>query len=223
MLPFALPPRCARGRSPCPFALAAACRAVIHAPSDIFVVMEYVSGGELFDYIVQKGRVRAAAGGRAARCPHRVWLDHCRRSHPPRLSVPPLPPSLPPARPPTRLCSCSSQRRATFSSKSLRAWSIVTTTTCVWFTGLSSASTPPPNSARTRKQRSPHSRCTHCFALTNIDLNSNLHTSPRLALRRRHKHPHRHRPRPLLRTDISHEGGPLHESKIPAVDAFYQH
>lgn len=30
---------------------------VIHTPSDIFVVMEYVSGGELFDYIVQKGRV----------------------------------------------------------------------------------------------------------------------------------------------------------------------
>ena len=34
---------------------------VIHTPSDIFVVMEYVSGGELFDYIVQKGRVRNAA------------------------------------------------------------------------------------------------------------------------------------------------------------------
>lgn len=31
---------------------------VIHTPSDIFVVMEYVAGGELFDYIVQKGRVR---------------------------------------------------------------------------------------------------------------------------------------------------------------------
>jgi 5'-AMP-activated protein kinase catalytic alpha subunit len=31
---------------------------VIYTPSDIFVVMEYVSGGELFDYIVQKGRVR---------------------------------------------------------------------------------------------------------------------------------------------------------------------
>ena len=30
---------------------------VIHTPSDVFVVMEYVSGGELFDYIVQKGRV----------------------------------------------------------------------------------------------------------------------------------------------------------------------
>ena len=30
---------------------------MIHTPSDIFVVMEYVSGGELFDYIVQKGRL----------------------------------------------------------------------------------------------------------------------------------------------------------------------
>jgi 5'-AMP-activated protein kinase catalytic alpha subunit len=30
---------------------------VIQTPSDIFVVIEYVSGGELFDYIVQKGRL----------------------------------------------------------------------------------------------------------------------------------------------------------------------
>jgi 5'-AMP-activated protein kinase catalytic alpha subunit len=30
---------------------------VIDTPSDIFVVMEYVAGGELFDYIVSKGRV----------------------------------------------------------------------------------------------------------------------------------------------------------------------
>jgi 5'-AMP-activated protein kinase catalytic alpha subunit len=30
---------------------------VIDTPSDIFVVMEYVPGGELFDYIVSKGRV----------------------------------------------------------------------------------------------------------------------------------------------------------------------
>ncbi len=33
---------------------------VIHTPSDIFVVIEYVSGGELFDYIVQKGRLAEA-------------------------------------------------------------------------------------------------------------------------------------------------------------------
>jgi len=30
---------------------------VIHSPTDIFMVIEYVSGGELFDYIVQKGRL----------------------------------------------------------------------------------------------------------------------------------------------------------------------
>ncbi|CAN0355715.1 unnamed protein product, partial [Phaeothamnion confervicola] len=29
---------------------------VIDTPTDIFVVMEYVSGGELFDHIVTKGR-----------------------------------------------------------------------------------------------------------------------------------------------------------------------
>jgi serine/threonine protein kinase len=39
---------------------------VIHTPSDIFVVMEYVSGGELFDYIVQKGRVSDSCSGDAA-------------------------------------------------------------------------------------------------------------------------------------------------------------
>ena len=30
---------------------------VISTPSDIFMVMEYVSGGELFDYIVKNGKV----------------------------------------------------------------------------------------------------------------------------------------------------------------------
>ncbi len=30
---------------------------VIETPSDIFVVMEYVKSGELFDYIVEKGRL----------------------------------------------------------------------------------------------------------------------------------------------------------------------
>ena len=30
---------------------------VIDTPSDIFLVMEYVPGGELFEYIVRKGRV----------------------------------------------------------------------------------------------------------------------------------------------------------------------
>jgi len=32
---------------------------VIDTPSDIFLVNEYVSGGELFDYIVSKGRLSA--------------------------------------------------------------------------------------------------------------------------------------------------------------------
>ena len=31
---------------------------MIDTPSDLFLVMEYVPGGELFDYIVRKGRVR---------------------------------------------------------------------------------------------------------------------------------------------------------------------
>lgn len=30
---------------------------VISTPSDIFMVMEYVSGGELFDYICNNGRL----------------------------------------------------------------------------------------------------------------------------------------------------------------------
>ena len=31
---------------------------VIEAPADIYVVMEYVKSGELFDYIVEKGRLQ---------------------------------------------------------------------------------------------------------------------------------------------------------------------
>lgn len=31
---------------------------VIETPTDIFVVMEYVKSGELFDYIVEKGRLQ---------------------------------------------------------------------------------------------------------------------------------------------------------------------
>lgn len=30
---------------------------VIDTPTDIFLIMEYVSGGELFDYIVSRGRL----------------------------------------------------------------------------------------------------------------------------------------------------------------------
>ena len=33
---------------------------VISTPTDIFMVMEYVSGGELFDYIVKHGKVIAS-------------------------------------------------------------------------------------------------------------------------------------------------------------------
>ncbi|CAF3168569.1 unnamed protein product [Rotaria sp. Silwood2] len=33
---------------------------VISTPTDIFMVMEYVSGGELFDYIVKKGKLSEA-------------------------------------------------------------------------------------------------------------------------------------------------------------------
>jgi len=31
---------------------------VLYTPTDIFMIMEYVAGGELFDHIVAKGRVR---------------------------------------------------------------------------------------------------------------------------------------------------------------------
>lgn len=63
---------------------------VIHTPTDIFMVLEYVSAGELFDYIVQKGRVRGGA-------------EACLES--PCTS--------------SRLCTCSSRRRrrGTFSSR----------------------------------------------------------------------------------------------------------
>ncbi len=41
---------------------------VIDTPSDIFVVMEYVPNGELFDYIVSKGRVRSSFFLRSSVC-----------------------------------------------------------------------------------------------------------------------------------------------------------
>ncbi len=34
------------------------CNQVISTPTDIFMVMEYVSGGELFDYIVKNGKLK---------------------------------------------------------------------------------------------------------------------------------------------------------------------
>ena len=38
---------------------------MISSPSDIFMVMEYVSGGELFDYILSHGKVRTSQSKRS--------------------------------------------------------------------------------------------------------------------------------------------------------------
>ena len=69
---------------------------VIHTPSDIFVVIEYVSGGELFDYIVQKGRL---AENEARHFFQQIvaGVEYCAwdAPHPPPL---PSPISLPPRR-----------------------------------------------------------------------------------------------------------------------------
>ncbi len=43
------------------------CFQVISTPTDIFMVMEYVSGGELFDYIVKHGKVKGNSS--KTRCP----------------------------------------------------------------------------------------------------------------------------------------------------------
>jgi len=37
---------------------------VISTPTDIFMIMEYVSGGELFDYIVKRGKSSEPEGRR---------------------------------------------------------------------------------------------------------------------------------------------------------------
>lgn len=44
---------------------------VIDTPSDIFVIMEFVSGGELFDYIVSRGRLPP---DEARHFFHQVWI-----------------------------------------------------------------------------------------------------------------------------------------------------
>ena len=46
---------------------------VIDTPSDIFVVMEYVSGGELFDFIVSRGRVRVLENAILAKYPSHLF------------------------------------------------------------------------------------------------------------------------------------------------------
>jgi len=47
---------------------------VIETSSDIFVVMEYIKSGELFDYIVEKGRLLE---DEARRCFQQVELSVC--------------------------------------------------------------------------------------------------------------------------------------------------
>ncbi|KAL3117888.1 hypothetical protein niasHT_000038 [Heterodera trifolii] len=51
---------------------------VISTPSDIFMIMEYVSGGELFDYIVKHGRLKT---GEARRFFQQIisGVDYCHR------------------------------------------------------------------------------------------------------------------------------------------------
>ena len=56
---------------------------VIDSPTDIFLVMEYVSGGELFDYIVQSGRLKREEARRffqqiisGLNCCHRHGIVH---------------------------------------------------------------------------------------------------------------------------------------------------
>lgn len=74
---------------------------VVETPTDIFVVMEYVKAGELFDYIVEKGRL---GENEARRAPPRRGLLFRALTR----SVPP--------------------RRATFSNKSSPASSTATAT-----------------------------------------------------------------------------------------------
>ena len=53
---------------------------VIDTPQDIFVIMEYVSGGELFDYIVSRGRLPA---DEARRFFHQIVsaVEYCHYHH----------------------------------------------------------------------------------------------------------------------------------------------
>lgn len=50
---------------------------VISTPTDIFMVMEYVSGGELFDYICKNGKVMGGKLCQMSHCP--VLFCHPRR------------------------------------------------------------------------------------------------------------------------------------------------
>lgn len=53
---------------------------VISTPTDIFMVMEYVSGGELFDYICKNGKVTAAKLRECLTVPPLFFHPRCRRS-----------------------------------------------------------------------------------------------------------------------------------------------
>lgn len=50
---------------------------VIETPTDIFVVMEYVKSGELFDYIVEKGRLGEDEARRFFQQVCSLWLCGC--------------------------------------------------------------------------------------------------------------------------------------------------
>lgn len=53
---------------------------VIETPTDIFVVMEYVKSGELFDYIVEKGRLQEEE---ARKFFQQVNVSYCKVAFPP--------------------------------------------------------------------------------------------------------------------------------------------
>jgi len=49
---------------------------VISTPTDIFMVMEYVGGGELFEYIVKHGKVSSWCHCQAYSCMSVLWCIH---------------------------------------------------------------------------------------------------------------------------------------------------
>lgn len=49
---------------------------MISTPTDIFMIMEYVSGGELFDYIVKHGKVGLTICFQNVFCTESNFSDH---------------------------------------------------------------------------------------------------------------------------------------------------
>ena len=47
---------------------------MISTPTDIFMIMEYVSGGELFEYIVKKGKLKEHEARRFFQVKPRPWV-----------------------------------------------------------------------------------------------------------------------------------------------------